>query len=266
MCRRDDPPDATLGLMQRDRRSSMLERGVLLLQAFRPVGGTLTLPMLVERTGLPKPTVHRLAEALVELGLLERQPVGYRPGLGLFELGELVPAKLDLRESALPFMQDLYEATHETVHLGIRDGLDVVYAEKIRGHRGVDVPSRVGGRLPLSSTGVGKALLAYAEPDVVEAVLARPLRRLTGRSVTDPAVLVDHLRRVRKDGLAFDHEEAALGISCIAAPVVVRGRAEAALSITFSIERGGTAGLAPTVRAMSLSLARVLSAARPSTV
>ena len=62
----------------------MLERGVHVLQAFRPHGGTLTLPVLVERTGLPKPTVHRLAEALVGLGLLERQPVGYRPGLGLF--------------------------------------------------------------------------------------------------------------------------------------------------------------------------------------
>ena len=120
--------------------------------------------------------MYRLAEELVEFGLLERQPVGYRPGIALFELGELAPAKVDLREAALPFMQDLYEATHETVHLGIRDGLDVIYAEKIRGHGGVDVPSRVGGRLPLSSTGVGKALLAHAEPEVVEAVLSRPLR------------------------------------------------------------------------------------------
>jgi DNA-binding IclR family transcriptional regulator len=99
--------------MGRDQeRASMLERGVQVLQAFRPRGGTLTLTALVERTGLPKPTVHRLAEALVELGLLERQPVGYRPGLGLFELGELVSAKVDLRETALPFMQDLYESTH----------------------------------------------------------------------------------------------------------------------------------------------------------
>ena len=100
----------------------MLERGVHVLQAFRPDGGTLTLPALVERTGLPKATVHRLADALVALGLLERQRTGYRAGLGLFELGELVPAKTGLRETALPFMQDLYEATHQTVHLGIRDG------------------------------------------------------------------------------------------------------------------------------------------------
>jgi DNA-binding IclR family transcriptional regulator len=242
-----------------EQRASMLERGVQVLQAFRPRGGTLTLTTLVERTGLPKPTVHRLAEALVDLGLLERQPVGYRPGLGLFELGELVSAKTDLRETALPFMQDLYEATHETVHLGIREGLDVVYAEKIRGHSGVDVPSRVGGRLPLSSTGVGKALLAYADPDVVEGVLSRPLRRLTDHSITDRAKLAEELAEIRRAGLAYDREEAALGVGCIAAPVLVRGQAVAALSLTLPADRIGAAGPANAIRVVSLTLARTLA-------
>jgi DNA-binding IclR family transcriptional regulator len=246
--------------MGRDQqRASMLERGVQVLQAFRPRGATLTLPVLVERTGLPKPTVHRLAEALVELRLLERRPVGYRLGLGLFELGELVSAKTDLRETALPFMQDLYEAMHETVHLGIRDGLDVVYAEKIRGHDGVDVPSRVGGRLPLSSTGVGKALLAHAEPAVVEGVLSRPLRRLTVHSITDPAKLAEELAEVRRTGLAYDREEAALGVGCIAAPILVRGQVVAALSLTLPAERMGTAGPANAVQVVGMSLARTLA-------
>jgi DNA-binding IclR family transcriptional regulator len=242
----------------------MLERGVQVLQAFRPRGGPLTLPALVERTGLPKPTVHRLAEALVELGLLERLRVGYRPGLGLFELGELVPAKADLRETALPFMQDLYEATHETVHLGIRDGLDVLYAEKIRGHGGVDVPSRVGGRLPLSSTGVGKALLAHAEPGVVQEVLSRPLRRLTGHSITDPADLADQLAEIRQTGLAYDCEEAAPGVGCIAAPVLVQRKAVAALSLTLPAERIRTAGPANALRVVTLTLARTLADTRAS--
>lgn len=247
--------------MPRDQpRGSMLERGVQVLQAFRPDGGTLTLPALVERTGLPKATVYRLADALVALGLLERQRTGYRPGLGLFELGELVPAKTDLREAALPFMQDLYEATHQTVHLGIRDGLDVVYAEKIRGHDGVDVPSRVGRRLPLSSTGIGKALLAYAGPDVIEAVLSRPLRRLTGHSTSDPVRLAGELAEIRQAGLAFDREEAASGVFCIAAPVVVRGTAVAALSLAMQADHPGAPGLAPAVRAVSLALARTITA------
>lgn len=236
----------------------MLERGVQVLQAFRPNGGTLTLTALVARTGLPKPTVHRLAEELVHLQLLEHCAVGYRPALGLFELGELAPAKSDLRETALPFMQDLYEATHQTVHLAVRDGLDAVYAEKIRGHGGVAVPSRVGGRLPLSSTGVGKALLAYAEEGVVGAVLARPLRRLTVHSIVDPAVLTRELAEIRRTGLAYDQQEAAEGVTCIAAPVIVAGVAPAALSLTFPADRA-TAGFVPAVRAVALALSRTLS-------
>jgi DNA-binding IclR family transcriptional regulator len=241
----------------------MLERGVQVLQAFRPHGGTMTLQQLVQRTGLPKATVHRLAAELVDLGLLDRQQIGYRPGLALFELGELVPAKIDLREAALPFMEDLFEATHETVHLAVRDGFDVVYAEKIRGHEGVDVPSRVGGRLPMTSTGVGKALLAYAPPHVVDAVLSRPLRHLTARSNNDPAELRKELTEVRRTGLAYDREEARIGVGCIAAPVLVRGEAVAALSLTLPATRLRSAGLAPTVRAISLALGRFLTAQTP---
>ncbi len=242
----------------------MLGRGVQVLQAFRPQGGTLTLSRLVARTGLPKATVHRLAEELVDLGLLERQAVGYRPGLGLFELGELIAAKVDMREVALPFLQDLYEATHQTVHLGIRDGLDVVYAEKIRGHDGVDVPSRVGGRLPLSSTGVGKALLAHAPADVVEAVLSRPLRCLTAHSVADRDVLARELAEIRRTGLALEREEAALGVACVAAPVVVAGEVLAAVSLAVPASRIRSAGLAPAVRAVSLALARALATVSPT--
>jgi len=237
----------------------MLERGVHVLQAFRPQGGTLSLTALVRRTGLPKATAYRLAELLVELRLLERAPRGYAPGIALFELGELVPIKRRLREAALPFMQDLFEATHETVHLGVRDDLDVVYAEKIRGHVAVTAPSRVGGRLPLSSTAVGKALLAFADPAVVDAVLSRPLRRLTEHSISDPVVLADQLAQIRASGLAYDHEEAALGVSCVASPVLVHGQPVAALSLSVPATHVQPARLAPAVRTVSLALSRLLS-------
>jgi DNA-binding IclR family transcriptional regulator len=242
-----------------DRPLSMLERGVHVLQAFRSQGGTLSLPELVRRTGMAKATVYRLAETLVELRLLERQHRGYSPGMGLFELGELVPVKLRLRETALPFMQDLYEATHETVHLAVRDDLDVVYAEKIRGHVGVTVPSRVGGRLPLSCTGVGKALLAFADPQVVDAVLSRPLRRLTEHSITDPIELANQLAQIKASGLAYDHEEASLGVSCVASPVLVHGEPLAALSLSVPATQLQPARLAPAVRTVSLALSRLLS-------
>lgn len=140
----------------------MLGRAIRVLEAFRPDGRPLRLTELAERAGLPKSTTHRLAHELLELRLLEHEDGRYQVGLGVFELSGLVPVARRLRETALPFMQDLFLSTQETVHLGIRDGSDVVYAEKIHGHAGLDLPSRVGGRLPLTCTAVGKALLAYA--------------------------------------------------------------------------------------------------------
>lgn len=236
----------------------MLERGVQVLQAFRPSGGSLTLPELVTRTGLPRATAYRLAQNLVDLGLLEHGDRGYVPGLGLFELGELVGARRQLREAALPFMEDIYEATHQTINLGVRDELDVVYAERIRGHHAVDVPSSMGGRLPLSCTAVGKALLAYAPPEVIDAVLDRPLRVLTPRSVQDSRTLQCQLAQVRRTGFAIEREEARAGVACAAAPVIVKGIAVAALSITARIGdfEPGSYGLL--LRGVSLGLARTL--------
>jgi DNA-binding IclR family transcriptional regulator len=237
----------------------MLERGVHVLQAFRPTGDPLSMSEIARRTDLPKATAHRLIEELTDIGLLERRRDGYVLGRPIFELGELVPVKMRLREAALPFLEDLYEATHETIHLGVRDGLDVLYVEKIRGHSGVDLPSRVGGRLPLSSTGVGKTLLAFSPASLVDEVLSRPLRRLTARSITDPVVLQNELATIRAAGVGYDHEEAKLGVSCVAAPVLVRGRATAALSITVPSDQLQPARLAPAVRTAALVLSRVLS-------
>jgi DNA-binding IclR family transcriptional regulator len=244
-------------------RSNTLERGLQILQSFRTPGGALRLSEIARRTGLPKATVHRLTTQLVELSLLRRTESGLVPGIGLFELGELVPLKLRLREAALPYIQDLYEATHETVHLAVRDGLDVVYVEKIRGHAGVDVPSRVGGRLPLSTTGVGKVLLAFSETELIDEVLRRPLRRLTSHSVTDVGLLQGELRRIRSTGVGFDREEASPGVSCVAAPVLVRNEIVAALSISVPSQRISPGRLAPAVRTASLALSRVLGRNAP---
>ena len=243
---------------QDESRVTMLERGIHILQSFRPTGQPQTLSEIARRTDLPKSTTHRLVDSLVAQDLLDRTPDGLVLGRAVFELGELVPIKMRLREAALPFMEDLYEATHETIHLGVRDDLDVLYVEKIRGHSGVDVPSRPGGRLPLSSTGVGKTLLAFSRDDVVAQVVGRPLRRLTEHSITDPKVLEGELAQIRAAGVGYDHEEASIGVSCVAAPVIVHGEPIAALSITVPTSHLQPARLAPAVKTAALGLARRL--------
>jgi DNA-binding IclR family transcriptional regulator len=239
----------------------MLEKAAIIPECFSPSGGPYRLSELSERTGLPKPTVHRLAADLVRLGWLERSGPQYRLGAKLFELGSLVPHRLDLREAALPFLQDLFEATRETVHLGVRDGMDVVYLERIHGHEALQLPSRIGGSLPLTCTGVGKALLAFSGAELTEEVLSRPLPSLTPHSLTDPNRLRMALEKIQVSGLAYEEQEAALGVACIAAPVFAGGTTVAALSVAVPRSRFSPAQLAPAVRTAALGLSRVLRGA-----
>ncbi|MEV6161656.1 IclR family transcriptional regulator [Streptomyces sp. NPDC052052] len=237
----------------------MLDKAMSLLDCFRPAGGRLRLADLSARTGLARSTVHRLAADLVRLGLLERSGDEYQLGGLLFEFGTLVPRRQDLRETALPFLQDLYEATRETVHLGIREDRSVIYVERIHGHERLPLPSRVGGALPLTCTGVGKVLLAFSPQDFTEEILAGPLPRLTPHSVTDPARLRPILEQVRVAGLAYEEQEAVTGISCVASPVFAPdGTAVAAISVAVPVTRWHPAQLATAVRTAALGLTRAL--------
>ncbi|MEU9835029.1 IclR family transcriptional regulator [Streptosporangium sp. NPDC048047] len=240
-------------------RLSVLEKSWLVLDSFRPTGGPLRLADVAERCHLPKTTAFRLLTELTEIGAVARREDGYYLGRRLFELGCIVPLERDLRHAALPFMHDLYEATHETVHLGVRDGLDVVYVEKIRGQETFALPSRVGGRLPLTCTGIGKALLAYSGPDLIEEVLGRPLRRLTPHSIVDPQRLEETIGQIQAAGLAYEREEAQLGGACIAAPVFGDGMAVAALSVSVPLARFQPTRLAPVVKAAALGISRALA-------
>jgi len=190
---------------------------------------------------------------------VERTARGHRLGMRLFELGQLAPLQRGLREAAAPFLADLFEATHETVHLAVPDGVDVVYVQKLPGRRGPRIDSRVGGRMPAYCTGVGKALLAFGPPERLAAVLAGGLPRRTPRTVIAPGLLHQELTRVRADGVAEEHEESTVGIACVASPVLdPHGLAVAAISITGWANRMDTARLAPAVRTAALGLSRVL--------
>lgn len=213
--------------------NTVLGKVLAILNCFTADDGELTLAELVARTGVPKPSVHRIAGELVEADLLERTSGGYRLGVGLFELGLRARAQRGLLEIATPFMQDVYVRTGEVVNLGVLDGDQVGYVAKIGGHRQVRVPTRAGGRMPLHCTGLGKALLAHADPAVLDRVLAAPLERLTPRTVTAPGLLRRQLRRVVSTGVAFEHEEAVNGVVCVAAPILdAERRAVAAISLT----------------------------------
>jgi DNA-binding IclR family transcriptional regulator len=238
---------------------SYLHRVVAVLGAFGADDSAVGAAELARRTGLPKSTVHRITIALAEEGLLERHGPEVRLGLRLFEIGQRVHRQRVLRDAALPYMSDLREATRETIHLAVLEGNEVVYVEILGSPGGPALPSRVGGRLPAHATGVGKAILAYSPPQVARAVLDGELARVSERSVVAPGLLAKELARIRRGGVAYDHEESGRGILCAASPVLgPDGDVLGALSVSGWVNRMRTAGVAPAVHTAALALSRAL--------
>lgn len=199
--------------------ASVTSRALAVLGAFDPDHRSLTLTALAKRAGLPLATAHRLAGELQRWGALDRLAGGeYVIGRRLWDLGLLAPVSSGLRQAASPFLHDLYGATLATVHLAVRDGSEVLYIDRLAGHVSVPVVSKIGSRLPMHATGVGKVLLAYAPADVVETVFT-DLSRVTPYTVRNPARLRAQLERVRIDGYATTGDEMSLGASSVAVPV-----------------------------------------------
>ncbi|SDT45457.1 IclR family transcriptional regulator [Actinoplanes derwentensis] len=198
---------------------TVTSRALDLLGAFDGEHRSLSLTDLARRAGLPLATAHRLVAELHRWGALAREPNGeYVIGRRIWQLGLLAPVQSGLRQAASPFLHDLYGTTLATVHLAVRDGLEVLYVERLAGHVSVPVVSRVGSRLPMHATGVGKVLLAHA-PEEVRAEALRHLTRVTAYTVTQPARLLEQLRRVRAEGYATTGEEMSLGACSVAVPV-----------------------------------------------
>jgi DNA-binding IclR family transcriptional regulator len=216
---------------------SVLSRAAAILDAFKVDPPVVSLSELSSRSGLPKSTVHRLAEQLLALGWLERVTGGYRVGMRLFEVGELAGQCNRMRDSALPHLRKLATTTLWAIHLAVLDRNEVVYLDKIPANKEVDIPSRTGGRMPAYCTGLGKAMLAYEGDEGIERAIAAGLDRRTSNTLTSPDEFRQDLALIRGTGVAYDYEESCPGIACVAAPIRGSGRAIGAVSVTgFSRE------------------------------
>jgi DNA-binding IclR family transcriptional regulator len=238
---------------------SVTGRVLSVLAAFSAERPELTLTEISRRAGLPLTTTHRIVGELAAWGALERERGLYRIGLRLWEVGALAPRGLGLRETAMPFLEDLYEVTRQNVQLAVLDGTDAVYLERISGRGAVNVITRVGGRLPLHATGVGLVLLAHASPELQERVLAGPLRRYTPKTICAPSELRRVLAEVRRTGVAVTDGMVELIALSIAAPVRdAKGEVVAALSVVVPAEGTDARAYVPAVRAAARAVSRAL--------
>jgi DNA-binding IclR family transcriptional regulator len=250
-------PDVAVPALDPD---SVLFKIMVVLHSFGADDRAVSLAELARRAGLPKTTLYRLCSDLVTAKMLDRAHDGYRLGGHLFELGMRASVERGLVDVAIPFMEDLYELTHETVHLGVREGSEVMYVAKIGGHGQAAAPSRVGGRLPLHCTAIGKVLLAHAPTEVLDTYLSTPLSRRTPRTMVAPGLLRRQLEDIRETGVAYEFEESAVGIVCVAAPVLdVDHGIAAALSVTGPVTRFAPSRFANPVRAAAAGVQTTLA-------
>jgi DNA-binding IclR family transcriptional regulator len=219
----------------------VLERTFALLDMLAAHQDPVSLKLISEQTGLHPSTAHRILNDLTIGRFVDRPQAGnYRLGMRLLELGNLVKARLDVRDAALGPMRELHKLTHQPVNLSMRQGDEIVYIERTYSERsGMQVVRAVGGRAPLHLTSVGKLFLAADDPQRVRAYATRTgLTGHTRNSITDIGRLERELATVRALGLARDDEELELGVRCMAAGIYDdQGKLLAGLSVSAPADR-----------------------------
>ncbi|WP_433207750.1 IclR family transcriptional regulator [Nocardia sp. CA-107356] len=240
---------------------SVLGRALLLLEAFDSSHMVLKLSELAERTGLPQTTVYRHVVDLLRWGALDRAPGGgYQIGMRMVAIASYCPRARPLRDVALPFMEDLYEATHQNVQLAVPDGTAVVFVEFLTARNAVSVRTKVGARWPMPATGVGLAILAYSPAALVAAVADRPFAVFTSKTISSPEQLRRALAEVRRIGVAISEGQITLDAYSVAAPIFgAHGKVVAAISIVLPMTDSRRAAWAPAVRTAAHGISRELT-------
>ena len=249
-------------------------RGLAVLDAV--ADGHHDLAAIGERIQCTRSTTHRLVSALMHAGYLRQDAHGYQLGVKLATLGTRAREQMPLVTLARPIIEALARDCGDSVHLGIRDGDDVVYLDKIRGSRGLEMRSRPGLRLPLALTGVGRALMLDLDETQWQRLytLARDHRTrqseapVAGLAPLVPPAWPEYRARLldyQGTNIVLDLEDNERGIRCVAAPVRdARGTIVAAISIASAtpwMSDARLTELAPRVRDAAAQLSNRI--ARP---
>lgn len=245
--------------MKTPHHESVLSRAARILEAFSQDEPALTVSEIARRSGLHVATASRLVAELVAHGFLSRDDDReVRIGVRLWELVTRASPTLSLRDTAMPFMEGVHDVVGHHVQLGVRDGDDVLFLERLSAPSAVINYTRVAGRLPLHASSSGLVLLAHGPVSLRERVLVGPLTTYTPRTPATPAQLRAILVDVRQQGYAYCpgyvHEEA-LGI---AAPVRGGdGTVVAALAVIVP-DDASAQGVVPVVRTAARGISRAL--------
>lgn len=196
----------------------------------------LNFTQILNRSGLPRSSAHRLLKELTSLGVLTygTETKTYRGGFSLAALGAQVTSNFDIRQACRPALKALHEALGNVVTLSICGEDSGIYIDKIEPKDfGLRLHSEIGKSFPLHCTAMGKVHLAHGSGPLRARVFSEPLDAFTEATITDPDALQAELERVRIQGYAIDDEEISRGLTCIGAPIFgLNGEVIAAMSLT----------------------------------
>lgn len=219
----------------------VIERMFTLIEILSTREEAISLKEISEQSGLHPSTAHRILNDLATGRFVERPAAGsYRLGMRLLELGNLVKARLNVRDAALAPMRELHKLTQQPVNLSMRQGDEILYVERTYSERsGMQVVRAIGGRAPLHLTSVGKLFLASDDPQRLRAYAVRTgLPGQTRNSITELPILERELSKARQYGIARDNEELELGVRCMAAGIYDdQNKLVAGLSISAPADR-----------------------------
>jgi IclR family transcriptional regulator, pca regulon regulatory protein len=246
-----------------------VHRGLRILEAFSADQPTLSLVEIAAAVELDKSTAFRFVYTLQELGYLERDPESkrYRPGLKVLRLGFTVLNSLDSAQIARPYLKALSDATGTATNMSLRDGDEIVYVLRVSPLQILNVNLRVGSRLPVHCSSMGKVqLLDFSRDELVALLGSGPLQSYTPRTITDLDRLCADLAQARGQGYAVSDEEMLVGVCSLAAPI--RDTAgEIVAAVNMSIASAGLsrqemeARYAPLVVDTAARISRALGAA-----
>lgn len=216
-------------------------RAAQILESFSFEKSAYTNSELSKKLGFNKSAVTRLLYSLEEAGFVQRdgKTNEYRLTHRLFRIGSVYVNQIDLHAVAMPLLSELASSCRETVHLTVLNEFEVFYLDKVESSQSIGMMSRVGNKSPAYCTGVGKVMLAHlGDEDLAAFFRSIELTRHTPNTITDPAEMKLHLRRIREQGYAIDDSEHEAEVKCVAAPVRDRnGKVIAAISISGPVFR-----------------------------
>ena len=199
-----------------------LTRGLNILEALAKTDGGITLTDLAHRVSLPPSTTHRLLSTLEKMGYVyQAGNLGlWYVGLHAFTVGAGFLANRDFVGESHAYMRRLMEQSGETANLAILDGTEAVFIAQVQCHEMMRILVKIGGRVPLHASGVGKALFAALPDEQIDAILkVKGLPRITPHTIVAPETMWAALKVIRHRGYSFDDEEHAPGTRCVAATI-----------------------------------------------